>query len=125
MSFLSPAFLVNNIGVISLIIAGFLLIIFDNIVTRSAFKMADAIKESAHRNMRALGDLFAKIGSEAVATIIILLYAYFGTTVLAVYVFSPILFRLREYLLIWIILIFFVISWIVNNKGVRRMLMET
>lgn len=124
MSFLAPVFLLNNIGVISLIIAGFLLIIFDNIVTRSAFKMADAIKESAHRNMKTFGDSLARFASESAATVIILIYAYFGTTVLAEYVFSPILFKLREYLLIWIIIIFLLISWVVNNKGIRHSLME-
>ena len=132
MSVLSPAFLINNIDVISLIIAGFLLIIFDNIVTRNAFKLADQIKHGTEQNIRSLGqrggvqrvDYIAKFTSEFIAAAIILLYAYFGTTVLAEYVFSPILFKLKEYLLIWIIIIFLFISWVVNNKHMRRTLME-
>jgi len=59
-----------------------------------------------------------------VATAIILLYCYFGTTVLAYYVFAPILSSLREVILPTLIVVFLIMSYIVNEKRVRERLMK-
>jgi len=130
---LSPKFLVDNVGVISLILAGFVLVVFDNFITRYAFKLADSIKEKTAQNIKEFGQksnskrietLGAKYFSEALATAIILLYCYFGTTVLAEYFFAPILLKMRNVLLLVVIGLFIVISFMVNNRKVRTTLKE-
>jgi hypothetical protein len=130
---LSPKFLVENIRIISLIIAGFFLVMFDNLVTEYAFRLADTIREGSARSVREFGkktnfkkiETFgAKYFSEALATAIILLYCYFGTTVLADYIFTPILLKVQNIILIIVIAFFILISYVVNTKSVRQRLRE-
>lgn len=130
---LSPKFLVDNIDVISLIIAGFLLIMFDNFVTERAFALADAIRERSARKLREFGQKTnlkkvetygAKYFSEFLSTFIVLAYCYLGTIILARYVFAPILTSLKDILLIVVIVLFLVISYAVNTKNIRKLLRE-
>ncbi|MDP1695410.1 MAG: hypothetical protein Q8L29_00680 [archaeon] len=131
-SILSPQFLVRNINVISLIIAGFILVIFDEFATRIAFRITDNLRNSTESGIKEFGKKRnskviqggATFLSKSIATTIILIYCYFGTTILAYYIFAPILTSLREFLLIVIIMIFLVISYIVNEKRVRERLMR-
>ena len=131
-SILSPVFLVRNINVIALIIAGFILVIFDDFVNRTAFRFADNVRANTESGIREFGrkkDLRilqggASFFSKSVATAIILLYCYFGTTVLAYYVFAPILSSLREVILPTLIVVFLIMSYIVNEKRVRERLMK-
>lgn len=126
---LSPKFLVDNIGMISLVLAGFVLIMFDNFITDYAFRIADLIREGTAKSIKKFGQesnskkietLGAKYFSEALSTAIILLYCYFGTTVLADYIFAPILYRMRNILLLVLIGLFFFISYTVNTKTIRE-----
>ena len=129
---LAPQFLINNIGVISLIIAGFLLVIFDDFTNRTAFRFADNVKASTESALREYGtkrkskfmEFVGKFLAEAMATAIILLYCYFATTVLANYVFNPILLSLRNIILPVLLGVFLVISYIINEKSVREKLMR-
>lgn len=132
-SVLAPAFLVRNINVIALIIAGFILVIFDDAVSRTAFRFADNIRNSTESGIREFGkrkgyraiEGGASFLSKSIATAIILLYCYFGTTVLAYYVFAPILNSLRNIILIAVIVVFLLISYVVNEKRVRERLMRS
>lgn len=129
-SVLSPPFLVRNINVIALIIAGFVLVIFDEITTRAAFSFADSIRVSTQRKISRIGrkknSRTIRVGSSffsnSLSTAIILLYCYFGTTVLAYYVFAPILSSLRDIILIIVVIAFMLISYVINDKDVRERL---
>ena len=123
-SILAPQFLIRNIGVISLIIAGFILVIFDDFANKTAFAFADSLriktarKISEYRRSGLMG-VMSKYLSEGIATSVILLYVYFGTTVLANYVFAPILLSLKNIILPVLAVVFLIISYIVNVRSVR------
>ncbi len=120
---LSPPFLVNNISVIALVLAGFVLVMFDNFVTEQIFKLADIIREGSAKGLKRFGKT-ARYLSEFLATFMILFYCYFGTIILARHLFGPILTSLREILLIVIIVLFLLISYTVNTKSIRKLLRE-
>ncbi len=130
---LSPKFLVDNIETISLIIAGFLLIMFDSLVTGYALRFADAVKESTATKVREFGkktnlkkvETFGtKLVSESLAAAVVLVYCYFGVIVLAHHVFAPILESLKSIITLVLVGIFLLISYVVNTKSVREAIRE-
>jgi len=134
MGVLNPQFLINNIEIISIITAGAILIIFSDFVTkRIMLTFADKVKGKTHekiknygkeRKNKAFEKYISKYISEILATTIFLLYVFLGTKVLAEYVIGPILLRLQHIILIITLVIFFLISYTINTKRVRKKFMK-
>ena len=126
MSILGPAFLVNSISLIALLTGVVLLMIFSDFVNRRmVFPLADMVKERTHRGMKPTheskwGFLFSKYFSEGLAAVIFIVYCYFGSSLLAEYIFGPIFSSLREYLLLVVLGLFFTLSYIINSAKLRR-----
>ena len=117
---LAPQYLINNIPTISLIVSAVVLVLTTNYMDKKiVFPLADGVKAHARRRIRkhnALTNLF----SEALATIIFLLYVYFLTDVVSKYIFQPILTGMKDFILIVIIVLFLGVNYIINNKEIRR-----
>jgi hypothetical protein len=62
----------------------------------------------------------AKYSAEFLATALFVIYFMFGYYILSEYVFAPIMRRLQSILLIVIFIAFFTISWVFNNKKMRK-----
>jgi len=131
---LSPQFLVDNIDLIALLLAGSLLVIFSDFVTKKiVFGISNSLKSTTHERIKAYGKRknskrIEKQGSkyipEFIATAIFLLYIFFAAKVLAEYIFTPIFFRLKHIILLIAIGLFLLISWTINTKAIRRRLMR-
>lgn len=129
MSILGPAFLVNSINLTALIIAVVILVYFGSFVHHKiVLPIADlARKKSQHK----IGEIrqvkkrawIMKYLPESLATIVFILYCYFGAIILAEYIFAPILYRLRGIIVIAVIALFFVISYGINNIRLRKKFM--
>ncbi len=123
---LAPSFLTNNIGLISLMLGATILVIFSDFVNKNfVFPFADYIKSKSHTSIKKSkthqkAPWSTKILSESLATIIFLLYCYLGASFLAEYIFAPILGNLRQIILLVVIGLFFLISYIINNKTIRN-----
>ena len=130
MSILAPSFLVNRIDLIALILGAVILVVFtDFINSYVVFPIADKVKYKARHKIREIGESrivynLSKYASEGLATIIFLLYCYLGASVLAEYVFAPIMFKMKNFILIVVIVLFFLISYFINNKEFRDMFMS-
>lgn len=120
-SILSPPWLVAKIPLISLLMGGSLLVYFGTFVHHNIlFPIADFVRSKTHARINAATkwdtSKVAKMFSETFSTIIFLLYVYFGAFVLAEYVFTPILYRLRSIILIVVIILFILLSLAINTK---------
>ena len=120
---LSPSFLVRNIGLISLILAGVLLIMFEKKVLHNfVFYVADYVREGTAKR---LGQVkFSKIISESLATVIFIFYVYIGVELIADYIISPILQRMQGIITIWAIILFLLISYMINNHSILSKFFE-
>jgi len=126
-SILSPTFLISGIDLIALLIGATLLVLFSDFVNkRIVFPIAHIARSKTYATVkkRSKSSGFSKYLSEAVATIIFLLYIYFGTKVLAEYVFVPILVKLQSVILIVVLVLFFLLSYVINNALVRKKFMK-
>jgi len=133
-TFLAPQFLINNISTIALVLAAALLVIFSDLVTkRIMLNFSDGIKSRTHEKIKAFGKqrnskkiekYVSKYISEILATSIFLLYCFFGAIILAEFVFTPIMLRLQNVITLQVIFLFFLISWTINTRRVRRKLMK-
>jgi hypothetical protein len=127
---LAPKFLTDNIDVLALLISGFLLVVFDSFVTKEiALTMTDRVKETAHSKIKSYTyktkySGLSKYFSEWIATSLFLLYVFFGTTVLAEYVFAPILFKFKEVIVLVCIALFLVANYVMNDKELRKEIMK-
>lgn len=125
-SILGPEFLIRQIGLISIILGGVVLALFSRYVNEKIiFPVADSLKEETHyRISRTIKhSKTTKYLSEAVATILFIIYCYFGASFLSKYVFSPILYSMREYLVIVLLVIFLLISAATNSSYFRKVFM--
>lgn len=129
MGILDPAFLVSRINTIALILGAIILVIFSDFMNRYVvFPVADLVRARTHRKMVKMNKGYpsvAKYLSEGLATAIFVLYCYLGSSVLAEYVFAPILSRMRSFLLIVVIILFLVVSYVINTKTIRNQFMKT
>jgi len=123
---LGPRFLVSQIPLIAVILGGVLLALFSRYINEGlVFPIADFLRD---RTGSKLHKAFRKkkanrYVSEAIGTIIFLLFCYFATSVVAQYVFIPLLTGAREFLILILLAIFFLISMAVNNDRFREKFM--
>jgi hypothetical protein len=125
-SILGPDFLVRKIPLISIILGGVVLALFSRYLNEKIiFPIADSLKEKAgYRMNRAMGKgKSSKYIGEFVATFIFILYCYFSTSFLADYFFSPVLYAFRNWLVLVLAVIFFLISVATNSNYVREKFM--
>jgi hypothetical protein len=124
MSFLGPEFLVRQIGVISLVISAVLLVVFGDFVDRTiVFPIADLVRSKTQSSLKK--HTFAKYFPEFLATAVFILYCYFGSSFLSEYVFAPILSRLSNILLVVLVILFFALSYLINNLSLRRKILKS
>ncbi|MBW3020288.1 hypothetical protein KY334_03250 [Candidatus Woesearchaeota archaeon] len=130
MSLLGPEFLVAKINIISLIISAIILVLFSDFFNQGVvFPLADLVRSKSNKGIKKIKNtkkvnLFAKYSSEGLATLIFVIYCYLGTYVLAEYIIAPVLRRTKNILLITLIALFFVLSYVINNKIIRDKLMK-
>jgi len=139
---LSPAFLTSNIELISLVLAVMVLTIFDDFVmTKIVFPVTDFIREKTAKILgekvviplaekikekikksigRRSSFKISRFIAEILTTILFILYFYAGYILLAEYIFEPILTRLKDIILILVLVIFILISLVLNRKELRK-----
>jgi hypothetical protein len=123
---LAPAWLVSRIGIISIIIAGVLLIYFEPFVSKKIIlPLTDLIRHKTSHHVSRIGRVsrFSDFIGNSAAAIFFILYVYFGVYILAEFMFSPILYKLRGYITLIAIGIFLLISYAVNNIEIRKRFM--
>lgn len=121
-SILGPQFLVNQIPLISTILGGVLLALFSRYINEGiVFPIGDYLRDrTGSRVHQAFKKKKAsKYIGESVDTIIFLLFCYFATSVVAQYVFTPLLNGARNFLVAILLVVFFLISVAVNNNSFR------
>ena len=123
-----PLWLQGQISLISILLSGAFLVYFGSFVHgKMILPFGDWIRHNSHKKIHELGSrdtsTLAAITSITLATAFFLLYVYFGGHVLSEYIFTPILLRLRKYILIISIILFGIISYVINNKRLRRKFM--
>jgi len=130
MSFLGPVFLVSKIRVIALILSAIILVIFSDFFNQGVvFPLADSLRSKSHGKIKKISsnkwvNILAKYLSEGVAAIIFIGYCYLGSFVLAEYIFIPIFNRLKNVFLIVVIVLYLLVSYVINNKSLRNTLMK-
>jgi hypothetical protein len=122
---LTPSFLLNNISLIAEITAVMILVIFDDYISgKLIFPFVDNIKQfvftKAKEKVSTRYHFVAKYSAEFLATALFVIYFMFGYYILSEYVFAPIMRRLQSILLIVVLVTFFLLSWVFNNKKMRK-----
>jgi len=123
---LAPAFLVNNIPLIGLVISVMILVIFDDFVmNKLVFPFSDFLKTKVFEKTKDVRHFkkrrfIPKYLSEFIATAIFIIYCYFGCVIFSEYFVVPILARMQNIILIVIITSFVVFSYILNRTSWRR-----
>ena len=125
MGILNPQFLLNNIDLIGQIISVMILVIFDDFFTEKVtFKSIDWIKakilEKSQEKFRRRYKVLIKYTFEFMATILFLAYFFIGYWLLSEYFIVPILLRTQAVLLVTLLILFLIMSWILNNKQARK-----
>lgn len=130
MSILGPQWVVQYINVFALIMGAVVLVLFsDDVNRRIVFPLANQVKKRTQNKVRNIGksaswEITAKYASECLATLIFVLYCYLGSYVLAEYIFIPVLQRLKEFLIPVLILLFLLISFVINTDKMRKKFMK-
>ena len=130
---LSPSFLVNNTDLIAFIASVMILIFFDEFFTgKIAFPIADYLKYELtkgidkvyeNRNIKKRSSwarYLKKYLSEAIATVLIILYCYMGYAFLGVYIIQPLLDRWSAIITLVVIAMFLAVNYLVNSPKMRR-----
>lgn len=121
-----PQWLQAKIGLISMLVAGSLLVYFGSFVHGEIIlPLGDWVRKHTHRqvsNIKRVGK-FSNFIANSMATVFFLLYVYFGSIIISDYVFVPIMSNLRNYILIISVVSFLVISYIINNLKLRTKFM--
>lgn len=119
MTFLSPDILVRNIPTIAIVISAVILVIVSQWMDRKVvFPLADSVKRQANKRIKK--GIVTTLFMDGTATTIFLAYCYFTTDVLAKYVFIPVLREMKEFLLVVVVVLFLILSYIINNRDTRR-----
>ncbi|MBU0615219.1 MAG: hypothetical protein KJ601_03940 [Nanoarchaeota archaeon] len=119
MSILGPQFLVKHIGTFAYVLSAVILVIFSDAINRYiVFPVADGVKGKAHKHLKKHGN-WGKYISEAAATLIFILYCWFGSVILATYIIAPILNRARDFLILVLLGIFLLVSYVINFQRKR------
>ena len=122
---LAPKFLIENIDIIGQIISVMLLVLFDDFFTsKLTFKSADWLKsfilKEAKEKFKKKYRIIIKYFFEFIATILFIAYFFIGYWLLSEYIIVPILSRMQSILLAIIIVFFFTMSWMLNNRKARK-----
>lgn len=124
MSLLGPLWLTQYTTVFGFILGAVVLVIFSDTINRNiVFPVADSVKAWTHKTL-GYGKKLSKVIGESLATMVFILFCWLGSWVLARYIFLPILQNVRNILLPVIILLFWLISKIINDKSLRNRLMK-
>ncbi|MFT4325872.1 MAG: hypothetical protein ACMXYK_00015 [Candidatus Woesearchaeota archaeon] len=114
MNILGPQFLIRLIPTISLIIAAVYLVILSDYVNKYiVFPFAHKIKDKT-KHLHTIPDILA--------TIIFILYCYFGTVIVARYILMPILLGVRHIIVLILLGIFMHVNYIINTPRIRKKL---
>jgi len=115
----------NQIDLIGQIISVMILVVFDDFFTeRITFKGIDWLKkkvlEKAKEKMSKKRTIIVKYLFNLLATFLFIGYFFIGYWILSEYVIVPILIRAQGILLIILIILFLIMSWMLNNRKVRK-----
>lgn len=125
-SILGPQFLISRIEIIAIVLATMVLVVFDDFVSgKLIFPFVDRIKEHTFKKLTTAKGTkeypkIAKYAAEFIATILFIIYFYWGYLVLSEFIFTPILTRLSSVILPVLIILFLMISFVFNNKKMRK-----
>jgi hypothetical protein len=126
MSFLGPEWLVRHVELIALITSITVVVILAEILHRKIiFPLSDRLRARAREKITTNvqgkhSHVLSKYLSEGLATIVFIIYCYFGAEILSEYIFGPILEALHSVLILVIIGIFLGISYIINTPRIRH-----
>lgn len=132
MSILGPDFLVKQISTFAIVCAAITLVVFSNFINlKIVFPISDYL-HSLFRGWFKRTKWLTESGKELVvntlATIVVtsifISYCYFTGTLLAEYFFEPILLKLKEYILVALIILFFLVAKAVTSRYYRRLFFE-
>ncbi|MFT4312864.1 MAG: hypothetical protein ACMXYA_00485 [Candidatus Woesearchaeota archaeon] len=116
----SPSFLSQNLYTISLIYSAVILVLFSELVLKHViFPISFYLKDITFKKRRKR-PTYLKILVQTVATIIFILYCYFGSVLLARFIFLPILQEFRSIILVVIILSFIGLTYILHTDKIRK-----
>jgi len=121
-----PQWLQNLIPMISLLLAGTILLFFGGFVHgKIILPIADWTRQHTHAKVSGIEKVSrgSNFIANSVATIFLLLYVWFGGFILATYIINPILSNLRNYITISSIIIFLLISYSINTTEFRKKFM--
>lgn len=125
---LSPQFLVQNIPEISIMIGAVLLILFSDFVDKGiVLPLSDSIRRRTKKTFRVktrIGQVLRNWFAVAASAGVFLVYIYFVEFVLAEYVFEPILYKLRPYILIVVVVLFSILAYVLGTPRIRRKFMN-
>lgn len=121
---LSPPFLTSQIYLISLVLSGIMLMLWEALVLKGIiFPIADVVRDRTARSLRftRVGESswMTKILSEGLATLVFIIYSYIGVVLITNYVIYPILGALRGVITLVVIVIFLLLSYTINNIRIR------
>jgi len=122
---LSPDFIVENIDLIGQIIAVMLLVVFDEFFTQKlAFNSSDRLKaliiEKSKERFKKKYRGIIKYLFEIVATCLFIIYFFLGYWFLSEYAIEPIIENLQSVISKVLIVIFLIMSKMLNDRKVRR-----
>lgn len=123
---LAPAFLVQNIPLIGLVISVMILVLLDDIVmNKLVFPFSDFLKTKVFEKTKEVKHFkrrrfIPRYLSEFIATIIFIIYIYFGCSIFSDYIVVPILARMQDILLLVVIISFVIFSYVLNRTSWRR-----
>jgi hypothetical protein len=127
---LGPRFLIERINEIALILGAVLLVILSDFFNGNIiFPIADSVRIKTHKKMSKTKThekvpWLSKYLSEGLATLVFISYCYLGASVVAEYIFAPIMFKLKNFILPIVIILFVLISVLINDKVARKKLMK-
>ena len=125
MGILNPYFLMRNIDIIGQIISVMILVVFDQFFTeRITFRGIDWLKEKvlekSKEKFKKRYRILIRYCFEFLATILFIAYFFIGYWLLSEYIIVPVLIRTQGILLLTLIAFFLVMSWMLNNRKVRK-----
>ena len=125
MTFLAPEFFADKINIVAIILGGITLVMFSEFVNKKiVFPIADLVRIQTRKELLKTTpseNLKTAYGylSDALATVVFLSYIYFGSYILAEFLYAPLLFRLKHITVITFAGLFIGITYIINTKKIR------
>ncbi len=123
---LGPQFLINHIQLIAFVMGVMVLVIFDEFVSgKIIFPATDFIRDFLFVKLLGIKEAkrykrIIRYLTEFISTAVFIFYCYLGYFILGEYIIAPVLFRLQDFILLIVIIVFLLISYVYNNKKLRR-----